>query len=137
MFCWIWAILKYTSVLWMWSLLPVYFWTHFDFQSLQLNENNWKIIQKMICIFHLNFESINNLVMKYTGPIVESRGLHAIFQKRAKYLKIWAKMYKIWKYFENRQSHVCNYHMHETAGISWICFWNALVFFSDSEVYLK
>ena len=24
-------------------------------------------------------------------------------QKRAKYLKIWTKMYKIWKYFEKRQ----------------------------------
>ena len=101
------------------------------------------------------------LVMKYTRPFVESRGLHAIFQKRAKkgqkrakYLNIWARMYNIWKYFENRQSHVCNYHMHETAGISWICFWNALVFFltqkytwsrlskfiyllSNSKVYLK
>ena len=36
------------------------------------------------------------------GPILESKGMHAIFQKkdkkkgqkRAKYLKIWAKMYK-------------------------------------------
>ena len=42
------------------------FWTYFDFQSLQLYENNWKIIQKMICTFHLYFESIKNLVMKYT-----------------------------------------------------------------------
>ena len=43
------------------------------------------------------------------GPILESKGMHAIFQKNgkkgqkmlkkrqkmAKYLKIWAKMYKI------------------------------------------
>ena len=47
--------------------------------------------------------------------------MHAIFQKkgkkRAKYLKIWAKMYKIWKYFEKGQPHACDYHMHETARI--------------------
>ena len=48
--------------------------------------------------------------------------MHEIFQKnrqkkRAKYLKIWAKMYKIWKYFEKGQPHVCNYCMHETAKI--------------------
>ena len=30
-------------------------------------------------------------------------------QRRAKYLKTWAKMYKIWKYFEKRQAIVCNY----------------------------
>ena len=37
-----------------------------------------------------------------TGPILERKGMHALFQKngrkcekRAKYLKIWAKMHKI------------------------------------------
>ena len=30
-----------------------------------------------------------------TGPIPESKGMHTIFQKREKYLKIWAKVYKI------------------------------------------
>ena len=46
------------------------------------------------------------------------------FRKRAKkeqistkYLKIWAKMYKIWKYFEKLQTHGCNSRMHETARI--------------------
>ena len=38
-------------------------------------------------------------------------------QKRAKCLKIWAKMYKIWKYFEKGQSRVCAYRMYETARI--------------------
>ena len=41
--------------------------------------------------------------MLETGPILESKGMHAIFQKkgkkkwqkRTKYLKIWAKIYKI------------------------------------------
>ena len=28
-------------------------------------------------------------------PIPESKGMHVIFRKRAKYLKVWAKMYKI------------------------------------------
>ena len=32
-------------------------------------------------------------------------------QKGAKYLKIWAKMYKIWKYFEKGQVIACNYRM--------------------------
>ena len=36
-------------------------------------------------------------------------------QKRAKYLKIWAKVYKIWKYFEKGYPHAHDYYMHETA----------------------
>ena len=36
--------------------------------------------------------------MFQAGPILESKGMRAIFhkkgKKRAKYLKIWAKMYK-------------------------------------------
>ena len=38
--------------------------------------------------------------------ILESKRMRASFQKRkktAKYLKIWAEMYKIWKYFEEAQ----------------------------------
>ena len=38
-------------------------------------------------------------------------------EKRAKYLKTWAKMCKIWKYFEERQPHVCKYQMHKTSRI--------------------
>ena len=60
-----------------------------------------------------------------TGPILESKGMRVIFhkkgqkkgKKRAKYLKIWAKMYQIWKHFEKGQSHACKYRMHETPGI--------------------
>ena len=40
---------------------------------------------------------VNNLSLN-TEPILESKGMRAIFQKnlnRAKYLKIWAKMHKI------------------------------------------
>ena len=56
--------------------------------------------------------------MHISGPILERRGMHAIFQKkRANYLKIWAKMNKTWKYFEKGQPHVCDYRMHETARI--------------------
>ena len=35
--------------------------------------------------------------------ILESKNMGAIFGKRAKYLEIWAKKYKIGKYFEKRQ----------------------------------
>ena len=52
-------------------------------------------------------------------PILESKGMHAIFQekgkkgqKRAKYFNIWANIYKIWKYFEKGQPHACDYCMH-------------------------
>ena len=55
-----------------------------------------------------------------SGPILGSKGMRAIFQKkgpkkkkgqkRAKYLKNWAKMYKIWKYFEKGQMIACEYH---------------------------
>ena len=49
-----------------------------------------------------------------SGTILESKGMHAIFQKKgkkmlkkgqkkAKYFKIWAKIYKIWKCFEKGQ----------------------------------
>ena len=41
-------------------------------------------------------------------------------QKRAKYLKIWQKMYKIWECFEKGQSHACDYCTHETDRISYI-----------------
>ena len=48
-------------------------------------------------------------ILKYTGPFLESKGMRAIFQKKSKkgqnmlkkgkkevkYLKTWAKMYKI------------------------------------------
>ena len=41
-------------------------------------------------------------------------------KKRAKYLKIWAKMYKIWKKKKNwkKQPHGCDCCMHGTARIS-------------------
>ena len=46
------------------------------------------------------------VLVKYPRPILESKGMYAIFQKKGKknvkneqkwgkYLKIWAKMYKI------------------------------------------
>ena len=38
-------------------------------------------------------------------------------QNRVKYLKIWAKLFKIWKYFEKGQPHACDHRMHETARI--------------------
>ena len=64
------------------------------------------------------------LVHLLPGPILESKGMHVIFQKKskkeqkhvkkgqkkAKYLKFWAKMYKIWKYFEKGQVIACDYH---------------------------
>ena len=37
-------------------------------------------------------------------------------QKGVKYLKIWAKMYKIWRYFE-KASLECDYCMHEKGRI--------------------
>ena len=49
-------------------------------------------------------------------PILENKDMHVIFQKkgkknlkREKYLKIWAKMYKILKYFEKGPVIACNY----------------------------
>ena len=45
-------------------------------------------------------EGINKfLKLIYTGPILERKGMRAIFKKkgktRANYFKIWGKMYKI------------------------------------------
>lgn len=49
----------------------------------------------------------SNSGFSLSGPVVESKGLGAIFQetvkkhwKIAKYLKLWGEMYKIGKYFE-------------------------------------
>ena len=43
----------------------------------------------------------------YTGPVLESKGMCANFQKkskkRAEYLKNWAKMYNIWKYRQRQR----------------------------------
>ena len=45
--------------------------------------------------------------------------MHGVFQKkgkkRPKYLKILAKMYKIWKYFERKQVAACVYCTQSTA----------------------
>ena len=57
------------------------------------------------------------IIWYHSGPILESKGMREIFQKRAKYIKIWAKMFKIWKYFEIGQPHSCEYCIHETARI--------------------
>ena len=59
----------------------------------------------------------NNYVISCAGPILESKGMHAIFKKTgkkkffkmAKYLEIWAKMYNIWKYFEKGLVIACDY----------------------------
>ena len=51
-------------------------------------------------------KSENKLYLYIPGPTLESKGTHGIFQKkgkknvkkgqkRAKYVKVWAKMYKI------------------------------------------
>ena len=56
-------------------------------------------------------------------PILDSKGMRAIFQKKGKsrakkilnraqkgkYWKVWAKMYKIWKYFQKGQGIACDY----------------------------
>ena len=59
--------------------------------------------------------------LNFAGPILESRDMRAIFQKKgkerqkwAKYLKIWGKVYKMWKYFEKGS---LDSRTHETARI--------------------
>ena len=54
------------------------------------------------------FRSLANLFKRIrSGPILQSQGMHPIFQKKeqkkVKYLKMWAKMYEISKYFEKEQ----------------------------------
>ena len=38
-------------------------------------------------------------------------------QKRAKNLKIYGKLYKVWKSFEKEHMTACNYHMQQTARL--------------------
>ena len=56
----------------------------------------------------------------FWGPILESKGMHAIFQERGgererkmlekgKIFEKWEKTHKIWKYFEKRQVIACDY----------------------------
>ena len=59
-----------------------------------------------------------------SGPILESKNMRAIYQKkgkkgqkRAEYFKICAKMCKISIFFEKGQPHVCDYCTDETARI--------------------
>ena len=60
-----------------------------------------------ITYFHTNlFNIIFSECLVCAGPILESKGMGAIFQKKGKemlkkgkYLKICAKTYKIWKHF--------------------------------------
>ena len=54
-------------------------------------------------------------------PILENKAMRAIFsekgQKKAKYLKTWAKMYTTYKYFEKGKPLACDYRTHETSRI--------------------
>ena len=54
-------------------------------------------------------------------PILENKAMRAIFsekgQKKAKYLKTWAKMYTTCKYFEKGKPLACDYRTHETSRI--------------------
>ena len=55
----------------------------------------------------------------WTGPIPKVRACVQFFtkKKKAKCLKILAKINKIWKYFEKGQPPACDYCMQETARI--------------------
>ena len=59
--------------------------------------------------------------MYETGPILESKGMHAIFEKKGKKMlrkgkkgqniqKFWQKIYKMWKSFEKGRVIACDYH---------------------------
>ena len=50
-----------------------------------------------------------NAVRAYSRKYGHARDFSEKEQKRAKYLNIWAKMYKIWKYFEKGHVIACNY----------------------------
>ena len=73
-----------------------------------------------------------------SGLTLESKGMRAIFQKkgkkkgqqRAKYSKISAKTYKIWKYFEKGKPHACDYCTHEAARICPACVWSVSLYLS-------
>ena len=67
-----------------------------------------------LCFTLINDNNDNNVVQ---GLFLEVRACIPFFRKRAKYLEIWAKMYKIWKYFEKRQVIACNYCMQQTTRI--------------------
>ena len=57
------------------------------------------------------------LVFVPAGPIPESKGMRAIFQKKGKIFKNLGKNVQNLKIFEKRQPHACDYHMYETATI--------------------
>ena len=51
------------------------------------------------------WNGLTQMINFLSGPILESKACMWAFKKghkSGKVLKIWAKMYKIWKYFENR-----------------------------------
>ena len=72
----------------------------------------------------VNFQCFSTFLTP-SEPVLERKGMRAILQKkgkknglkRAKYLKIWTKVSKIWIYFNKWQLHGYNYRMHETARI--------------------
>ena len=77
-------------------------------------------MQETYCPISQEVKAIRHWNLVISGPILESKGMCVIFQKKgkkkAKYLKVWAKMYKIWNYFEKGQAIACNYCMQQTAG---------------------
>ena len=55
-----------------------------------------------------SFRIILSFKYNSSGPILESEGMRAIFQKKGKFVKLWAKMYKNRKYFEKGQVIACD-----------------------------
>ena len=56
--------------------------------------------------------------VRLAGPILESKGIRAIFQKKDKKGQNICKFgQKCAKYFEKGQPRACDYRTHETAGI--------------------
>ena len=70
---------------------------------------------------------------KESGLILDSAGMWFFSkrQKRGQHLKISAKMYKVWKYFEKGQPHVCDYCTHETTRI-----WPGNTHFSNERYFV-
>ena len=94
--------------------------------SFLISDNIFSSLNRTLC-WNPKYVEKFWLYMEIHGNIYKAyfrKGMRAIFQKkekerqrRAKYLKILAKTYKIWKYFEKGQPHVCDSHTHETARI--------------------
>ena len=74
------------------------------------NTTGWSAVDGWNIVWNITrrIKNITELIWTGQGIFYKVKAWERFCRKRAKYLKTWAKMCKIWKYFEKRQLIACD-----------------------------